>query len=201
MLYHTIPIPTIYEYLKEASDNFTIPIVSVGSGNGALEFEIVMMIQKTDIDLILVDPTPESYQKYPENRRCLTPDYPTVEDLIKTEPRLINNCVLFLGWPSPNNSTYDVDAINSLRPLRVVALYEKEEGAGGEFFHNWVRNMRMKKRLQTNPNMCYYLADDIVKDEYVLSQEFSKDVTADVPWYKKDIIGHSTSVLSTFSLL
>jgi hypothetical protein len=136
MSYNNIPISEIIIYVQTALSNQPISIVSVGSGNGVLERQISNEL-KTDI--ICVDPDPESYEKYPTNMSlAMIPQYNNVVSLIKSKPDLIGNCILLIGWSSPNDTTYDLEAIDALKPSRIVLIYETTGIAGSFSLHKWL---------------------------------------------------------------
>jgi hypothetical protein len=112
-----------------------IPLVSIGSGVGALES------MTPNLPWILVDPDPTSFACADPILPQRPPDYPLVRDLLSQRSDLVGNCCVVLNWCEPNNSTYDYDAIVDLRPRAVWALHELFYGsngaAGGERFHEW----------------------------------------------------------------
>ena len=128
-------------------------IVSVGSGNGFLELQLVLF----DISVICVDP------KWNEWTECahgldepfLAPLFPTVEALVKTHPDLVGNCIVFLNWCYPNESDYDFWAIQHLAPLAFWVNFEKYSldykngkpsgSAGGRRFHRFLQETEEKK--------------------------------------------------------
>ncbi len=142
--YHKIPIKRIASYLKAARPECSIPIVSVGSGNGVLEYSL-----KNDYGIynwFLVDPEPESFQLYPSNK----PDFITVDDLVANREDVIGNCVLFLGWPDCVKSTkeyytedsyYDIDAVIMLKPISIIMIYETLGASGGSDMHHWLKTI------------------------------------------------------------
>jgi hypothetical protein len=132
-LYKGIPISEIYSYLNTMPQE--MPVISVGSGNGVLEYKLQELGIK---NIICVDPDPESYDKYPENNNCIKPSYDVVENLLKDKPELVEQCVLLLGWPSPNESTFDYEAVMALNPYGIVLVYETLGGAGGDKLHTWL---------------------------------------------------------------
>lgn len=99
-----------------------VPMVSVGSGPGELE--------RRAGDVVCVDPAP------PDGCRV---DAPTVPDLIRDRPELVGNCTALLCWCLPNGSTYDMEAVELLRPRAVLSLLERfgdgYGAAGGQLFH------------------------------------------------------------------
>jgi hypothetical protein len=126
-----IPFETVFNYLNATKRT----VVSVGCGNGVYE----KRLRNAGLDVILVDPKPESWVSYPvDENTYLKPDYSYVRDLVENMPEIVGNCTLFLCWPSPNGSTYDIEAVKLLNPLFVVTFYETIGGAGGEIFHSWL---------------------------------------------------------------
>ena len=115
---------------KQTCDPF--PVVSVGSGNGCVESLVP--------GIICVDPVPDSYLGPPIYQQ---PDYDTVRDLLIAKPEIKGNCVLFLNWCDPDDSTYDFDAVVALQPIAVLCIIETFVGengcAGGERFHKWLQ--------------------------------------------------------------
>jgi hypothetical protein len=109
--------------------------VSVGSGNGSIEYRIQ---ENTVHPIITVDPNPESYVAYPLDGRCIRPTYDYVVDLVKNRPSIVGNCVLFLCWPEYGEDPYDFDAIEALQPTKVIAYYEQFGGAGSNALHEFM---------------------------------------------------------------
>ena len=113
-----------------------LPIIVVGSGNGTVEYNLR---HKYGVqNMILIDPAPESFDSYPNNNEYLVPDYSTVEECLTKQPELKHNCIIFLPWSTPNDSTYDIDAINLLQPKGIVILFELVGAAGGIALHCWL---------------------------------------------------------------
>jgi hypothetical protein len=111
------------------------PIVSVGSGNGELEYHLSQRKEFANNKFYCVDPSPESYDTY-NPHAMMTPDYPYVADLIKHRPELVGNCTLLLAWADPCKN-YDMEAIQLLKPISIVAIAENSGVAGGQLFHEW----------------------------------------------------------------
>jgi hypothetical protein len=115
-----------------------INLISIGSGNGLLEDHI-----KTEFgtNTICIDPNPESYSPPPIVTK---PDFPSVTALIERSPELVGNCLILLNWCNPNESRYDFDAIQSLRPIAFISIFEsymEESGAaGGQLFYDYIRS-------------------------------------------------------------
>jgi len=116
--------------------------VSVGSGNGILEHSYATRYTSSTETIICVDPSPLEYQSKHLERAFQSPKYNLVSELVRKEPDCINNCVLILNWAYPNESTYDYEAIMSLRPLAfftTIERYRNTGAAGGARFHNFLR--------------------------------------------------------------
>lgn len=138
MNYHTtglnkginaIGLSIVEKYLAELLKVTDKQIVSVGSGDGFVENHL----EKTfGINIICVDP-----KKYENSETCKTSEYDTVEQLLKAKPSIKSNCVLFLNWPIPNDSTYDFDAIMSLQPEDIILIFESTGSAGGIKLQEW----------------------------------------------------------------
>ena len=129
-------LENITEFLASYQDK-SFPLVSIGSGNGALEKLILERNNKTNI--ICIDPFPSSFSQIPIQ---LSPDYAYDLDLIGANPAIVENCLLLLNWCNPNYSTYDYDAIQRLKPVAFISIYETFRGgngaAGGEQFYNYI---------------------------------------------------------------
>lgn len=116
-------------------------MISVGSGPGALEFEAGRVM--------CVDPDPPA-------DCCVAPVAATVADLLRDRPELPDDCTLLLCWCLPNASTYDMEAVELLRPRAVLSLVERfcssNGAAGGKAFHRrmvdqpWAEGYRIVHR-------------------------------------------------------
>lgn len=137
----SLGIETVLAYLAEVDSVYSnMPMVSIGSGFAAVESTI------PSINWILVDPNPMSYfYPLPPNGEAqmttpfIKPDFSHMIDLARARPSIISNCTMFLNWLDPNDSCYDVEAVNLLKPRAIVAIIEKFCGsngaAGGMAFH------------------------------------------------------------------
>jgi hypothetical protein len=58
---------------------------------------------------------------------------------VEARPEIVGNCCVFLNWCDPNDSDYDAEAVDLLRPCGIVAVIERFGGgngaAGGKRFH------------------------------------------------------------------
>ena len=124
-------------YMREHLDNKT-PIISVGSGSGKFEYHYNhIFISSPEDAIICIDPAPLSYNRC--KKIYCEPKFSTVDDLIKNKPDIVGNCQLLIIWSPPDNS-YDIDAINLLKPGKMVILYDGSESAGSSDFHRYNRN-------------------------------------------------------------
>lgn len=80
------------------------------------------------------------------------PDYKTVDDLAKAKPELVGANHLLLIWSSPNNSTYDYDAICALKPKYVTIIYDSTGGAGGEKLHEYIESLEPEQFIIEKEN-------------------------------------------------
>ena len=171
-----IPIDHIRIYLEDCV-NITDHIISVGSGNGVYEYEITKNNQKLKDKMILIDPNPESFEKYP-TKDFLKINYNTVNDLILNKPEVINNCVLLLCWTPPTQYPFasniddtigfDFKSVELLKPQSIICLYEIPKNRT----HGCAGSIKMSELL-LNPELFDY--KNICTTEYF--------------YYKKGIFG------------
>lgn len=134
-------IDAVLTTLNLVAAQYDAPWVSVGCGNAALESLV-------NVKWYLVDPDPLCYASIGLEQPYADVDFSSVAQLVEQHPSLVWNSVLFLNWPTPNDSTYDYDAIAMLKPLAVVAtteLFGRGNGAaGGKAFHEWRQSKAYK---------------------------------------------------------
>jgi hypothetical protein len=124
-------------------NTYNLPIISMGSGSGVIEY---LSKKKNDkIDWICIDNSDiVNFPIHTNNKPLMNIDYNSCDQLIEATPSIVGNCILFLNWCLPNDSTYDFEAIIKLKPLAVLSIYEIFRGengaAGGEMFFNWTKN-------------------------------------------------------------
>jgi hypothetical protein len=117
--------------------------ISVGSGNGILEFCYAKKYTESKETILCVDPAPLSFNSDGIDIPFQAPKYGSVESLLSANPQLRRNCVLVLNWPNPNESTYDFDAVQALEPCGFFTTLEHwgdSGGAGGSSFHRFLRD-------------------------------------------------------------
>jgi hypothetical protein len=117
--------------------------ISIGSGNGILEGWIR---DQFGINVITVDPKPINNAYCPMDSftaskfRLNENHFEKTEELIEKHSEYIGNCILLLIWSNPNDSSFDYDAIQLLKPNFILPLIETSSGiAGSEIFHSFFR--------------------------------------------------------------
>lgn len=144
-----IKVDTVCEYIR--SCDLTLPMVSVGCGNGVLEYVLKQRTPEIP-EWALVDPKPQEYERYPSGKSIdkstgceldafLKPDWPLVKTMIQDRKDLVNNCNILLCWPNPNHSFYDVESIILLKPKFIVLIYEIKGAAGGHNLLYWLEKI------------------------------------------------------------
>jgi len=148
-----------------------IPLVSVGSGNGVTERQVGEAL-KTDV--ICVDP--DSFSYAPESENGMLPDFPHVEALLEKKKELVGDCLLMLVWTDPNDSTYDVEAIELLRPRSIVVVCEITGSGGSSALHEWMQKLPGVGDLYDGPVSWLTPPDEPAKirDKYRISDIHAK---------------------------
>jgi hypothetical protein len=124
------------EYWKIFNEFESKQIISVGSGNGTLEY---YLNQKYGSDIICIDPSPNSYQKNPDSSNTLDPLFPTCDELLQKMPYLISDCKLFLNWSTPNEEgRFDIYAIKDLKPKYIFVVCDTSGAGGSDLFLTWL---------------------------------------------------------------
>jgi hypothetical protein len=152
----------VVDLLKRFGDCYSVPIVSVGSGMGAIE----SVVPDVKGGWVCVDPDWKSYAKQFVHEGLAekywipftAPKYSLVKQLVEARPEIVGNCCVFLNWCDPNESDYDIEAVELLKPLGIMAVIErfgKSNGAaGGERFHALYEQSLSDK----GPYACFYEA-------------------------------------------
>lgn len=110
--------------------------VSVGSGCGSFELRLSTLL---GITIYCIDPKVRSHgYNEPDEKYHIEPHYPIVEDFLKDHPDAVSNTTLFLGWPTPNDSKYDFEAIGQLKPTDVIIVYAACGAAGSKYLLRWL---------------------------------------------------------------
>lgn len=157
-----LTIPLILKYLDQYRGIFTkLPNVSVGCGTMIFETSVLLK-HFPEINIIGVDPAPDSYSGPDEQRLGRNVDFATVPDLLRKLPDVQTNCILWLVWPEPDKSPgmeeilmtmiasmmgrqhkipsvaqtkYAFEAIKTLEPNVIVTVSDITGGSGGDLFN------------------------------------------------------------------
>lgn len=122
-------------------NTYNLPIISMGSGSGVIEY---LSKQKNDkIDWNCIDSSNiVNFPIHTNSKPLMDINYASCDKIIEVNPSIVGNCILFLNWCLPNESTYDFEAIIKLKPIAILSIYEIYKGsngaAGGEMFFNWI---------------------------------------------------------------
>ena len=131
--YHGFDFNLINKFIISAN-YLNLPIISIGSGTGVLEKHLQTV--NNQYKIICIDPDPQSCQHGPIDwTKGLRPDYATIKELLIANSDIKSNCVMLLCWPNPNDSNYDYEAIELIKPVSVILLYEAIGAAGGTSLH------------------------------------------------------------------
>lgn len=121
--------PLILESFQKVIDEFPNlqnNIISIGSGGGYIE---KLLSDLLAINIIGIDPDPTSFIE--DKTIYLEPKYPYIDDLIKENPNIIENCILFINWSNPDED-YDIQSILKLNPTCIIIVNETGiSGAAG----------------------------------------------------------------------
>ncbi len=162
----------IINIINSFYDDYELPIVSIGSGIGAIEY--FAKKENNNIEWICVDINENPIDFPPSaknniNKPLMKIDYSSIDELIEKNNSIVNNCIIFLNWCLPNESEYDFDAIVKLKPLAILSIYENNDGdygcAGGEKFYNWTINNNdyfLKKMCCLYPDKYHINHDDLM---------------------------------------
>lgn len=144
-------LETIFKATIELYPN--LPIISVGSGNGIVEYGLDLIL-KTNI--ICVDPNPLSWCK--EKKIYKEPMYSYITEI---PDEYINNCIVFINWSFPSeNGEYDIESIKLLKPKSIITIVETGvyRGAGSLKLHYF-----LSKYVKT---LGHYKDDFIIEDKF-----------------------------------
>jgi hypothetical protein len=121
----------------------SLPVVSVGSGNGYLESLL------PDKEWVLVDPAPLAFYTARDgtvhSKLYMKPSYRFTRDLINARPEIAgggDRCLLLLNWPNHGQThAYDLEAILLLKPRAVFIVHEISGSAGSKQLNDFVKNL------------------------------------------------------------
>lgn len=136
--------PNIYEYIKNLINMSKLQIISIGSGNGAIENDIE---KKFGINIICIDPSPLSWSIITDEYK--SPEYETMEQLIISNNNLINNSNLFINWSFPTFD-YDIESIILLKPKNIIIIVDlSPHHASGSFkLHAFMKLCGVKSNVE-----------------------------------------------------
>ncbi len=182
-------IKNVIDIINDFYNNYNKPIVSMGSGIGAIEY--LSKIQNNNINWICIDINNNPID-FPSSATLTHPlvkiDYNSCDELIENKPEIINNCILFLNWCLPNDSYYDFEAIIKLNPIAILSIYEDLNGsngaAGGKMFYNWTKN-----------NIDYHLKEEysLYADEYHDNDDELMDIR--ISWWQSNSLNDFDDVI------
>jgi len=105
-----------------------LPIYSIGSGRGGIEAYYEKKFHANNV--ICIDPFPKNPVK--------TPSYPNIHELLSNTIDLVNEgCQVMIIWSTPSLK-YDIEAINLLKPIKLMVLYDARGASGSNDFHDWL---------------------------------------------------------------
>ncbi len=126
------------EIVRQFSAAHPGPLVSVGSGAGKLETRVE--------SCLCVDPDPPADAE-------VAPVAASTTELVTNRPDLVGEAALMCVWCLPNDSSYDMEAVELLRPTAVLTLVEvycgENGAAGGKRFHRWLKNPEGYRTVHT----------------------------------------------------
>lgn len=158
-------------------------IFSIGSGGGHLEHSFNNYVSRINkiMCMIGIDPNPKSYSKEVK----LAPLYENIQQLISLKPEVIENCQIAIIWSSPGNSNYDIDAILTLKPKKIIILYEETGAAGGEKLHKFINKCEyLKENCNENNFDERYNYDIKYKVNTLIERKFTSKISKyDVDYY------------------
>jgi hypothetical protein len=169
----------VVDIINSFYNNYKLPIVSMGSGTGVIEY--LAKKENEEINWICIDNDttmnfPYNASQY-INEPLMKINHSSCDQLIENTPSIVGNCILFLNWCLPNNSTYDFEAIIKLKPIAILSIYEEFNGmsgsAGGEMFYHW-----------TNHNTDYHLKEEysLYADKYHCDDDEIMDIR--ISWWQ-----------------
>lgn len=161
--------------------SLSLPIVSVGIGNGGLECFLLSL--SPALILYGVDPSPnKGFAEMPAEvyrRLGLKPIAATVAKLLGQKPELVGNCLLLLNWCEPmipESGPYDLEAIKLLKPRVFVTVIERIGAAGSFAFLAFLTNSC--GLFCTEPRepgkLLYKVVDCYTKEVHCLTEELQQ---------------------------
>lgn len=164
----TLGLSNLYKYFEPLKE-LGLTIVEVGTGNGY----IARLLRDKGYNIIPIDKNPGKFISSVKDCKGLEPEYSTVDDLLKEKKDLVGNCVLFLNWPLPNDSSYDYDAMISLQPKFIITAVDMSGTGGGSKWLSYLENYvesgfynGMENEWESEFKYNYTLVNQTIKEGY-----------------------------------
>lgn len=184
-------LPDVVNAFTSFYNHYLLECVSVGSGVAI--FESYCIQASSNVVFHLVDPDYLSFirMRIPKSTElkeiitiidtfALKPHYPLVNDLVLVRNHLVSNSTMLLNWCNPGIDYYDYDAIVTLRPVAIFAVYGQDHDdnlvvgpAGSYKFQLFCKYMIRGKRL------CKSL-----RRPFVISEQEDDDIESFASQYK-----------------
>ena len=122
---------------ESVSKNFSdvnIPIISVGSGMGKREQELIDLGHK----VICIDPFKGRKDRWTSIKRVRKRDFKNVPSCMEKHKELIGNCYVLIEYPQTDYITYDFCSLYDLQPLETIILTTRSCQSGGLLLHFWL---------------------------------------------------------------
>lgn len=127
-----IGLSVLEQYFDAISKFSADPIVSIGSGNGYVERHMEQLFGKS---IYCVDP---NHVPNTNSELYKTSEYDDVYNLLESKSDLCDQSTMFINWSSPNESTYDFEAIKAMNPNNVLIVFESTGSGGGRILQKWL---------------------------------------------------------------
>ena len=95
------------------------------------------------VKITTIDPLEEQFQQPEDMELAKLPMFDTVMDYVKNRTNSgtkSDGISLLLDWPSPNNATYGVDAINAFTPVVILIRYASCGAAGSKNLQSFLKS-------------------------------------------------------------
>lgn len=130
----------IYQMLSKSVHQSNRPIISVGSGNGLLEFIAQNNPKNSNYSILCIDPQPND-DEWPI---FVPPTFPTVLSMTDNDVHTHQGCIMWIIAPEPETRKhhplldYSIEAILVLRPRRILLTVDESGSMGPvSFFLFW----------------------------------------------------------------
>lgn len=167
----------------------SVPIVSVGSGNGYVERHIE---KKFGRQIYCVDP-----KKYDQMDQSVykTSEYDNVTQLLLSKPELTSHSITFINWSYPYDSSewsYDYQAIKTLESDHVLIVFESSGIAGSTILHKWLKYCDRTNTTDEERILCDFPLYFIVTSTIACAETIFGFAEFKIIWLSKNIINIDT---------